>query len=83
MGLNKDQAEQLIYYKKTYNSTLKRVEDAIQFFEKSSVEECLKYLELYNSLVRNLSKLIYIIEEMTGGEMPHEIRIEGFKEVRN
>ncbi|WP_297420521.1 hypothetical protein [Clostridium sp.] len=69
--------------KKMYNRTIERSKNAEIFFKTKTVAECLRYLNLFNEITQELGKLIFLIEYITGQELDYEIKMNGFKEVRN
>ncbi|WP_236894776.1 hypothetical protein [Clostridium beijerinckii] len=70
---------ELIELKKKYNAALDRNKNAEEYFKKHKVAECLKYLNLFNEVVIELSLLIVEIEALTGKNMTHYEKINGFK----
>lgn len=74
--------EDLIPLKKKYNELLQRNKKAEEFFKTKNISECMKYLDLFNDITRQLSGIIFFIEFLTGEELDHEIKINGFKEVK-
>lgn len=68
--------------KRHYNKLLIRDKKAEEFFRARSVIECMKYLDLFNDVTRQLSGIIFFIEFLTGEELSHEQKINGFNEVR-
>lgn len=68
--------------KRHYNKLLIRNKKAEEFFRTRSVSECMKYLDLFNDVTRQLSGTIFFIELLTGEELSHEQKINGFNEVR-
>lgn len=73
----------LISLKKQYNRMLKRNKNAEEFFRTKSVAECLRYLNLFNEITQELSRIIFIVEYITGEEIDYYTKINGFKEVWN
>lgn len=83
MALDIEYSEKDLYSLKVkYNELLERNKKAEAFFKTKSISECMKYLELFNDVTRQLSGIIFFLEFLTGEELSHEQKINGFNEVR-